>query len=110
VAGCGLVVAAVTGCVAFGVELARGCAGGVGCAEAVADGVVLGAVGIVLVVPAALSAPTVATAWPPRLSVAAYSPAAAIAERATSPITPVIRPVRKLISSSRALTAARRRD
>jgi hypothetical protein len=108
VAGCGLVVAAVTGCVAFGVELARGCAGGVGCAEA--DGVVLGAVGIVLVVPAALSAPTVATAWPPRLSVAAYSPAAAIAERATSPITPVIRPVRKLISSSRALTAARRRD
>jgi hypothetical protein len=100
-------VAAVTGCLACGVELARGCAGGVaggvGCAEAVA-------VGVVLVVPAALSAPTVATAWPPRLRVAAYTPAAAIAARATSPIVAVIRPVRKLISSSRALTAARRRD
>jgi hypothetical protein len=103
-------VATVTGCAVFGVELARGCAGAVGCAEAVAVGVALGAVGVVLVVPAALSAPTVATAWAPRLSVAAYTPAAAIAERATSPIVAVIRPVRKLISSSRALTAARRRD
>jgi hypothetical protein len=110
VAGCGFVVAAVTGCPPVGVELARGCAGRVGSAEAVAVGVVLGAVGVVLVVPAALSAPTVATAWPPRLSVAAYTPAATISARATSPIVAVIRPVRKLISSSRALTAARRRD
>lgn len=44
------------------------------------------------------------------LSVAAYTPAAAMAKRATSAIAAVIKPVRKLISSSWALTAARRPD
>jgi hypothetical protein len=96
-------VAAVTGCLAFGVEVACGCAGVVGGTEAVAVGVALGAL-------AALSAPAVATAWVPRLSVTANTPAAAMAARASSPIVAVIRPVRKLISSSRELTAARRRD
>jgi hypothetical protein len=100
VGDCGLVVAAVTGRLAFGGELACGCAGAAGGAEAAATGIALGA----------LSAPAAATAWLPRLSVAAYTPAAAMAEMAMSPIVAVIRPARKLISSSRALTAARRRD
>lgn len=89
-------MAAVTGFVAVGVELARGYVAG--CAVAV----VVGA--------PPLGAPAVATAWLPGLSVAAYTPAAATAERATSAIVAAIRPARKLISSSRALTAARRRD
>jgi hypothetical protein len=101
-AGCGLVVAAVTGCVAFGVELAWGGRGMAGGAEAVVAGITAGAL-------AALSAPAAATAGLPRPSVAANTPAAAMAARATSTIDAVIRPVRKLISSSRALTAARRR-
>ena len=95
---------------AFGVAAAGGRAGVAGWAGGAAGAVVVGAAGRVLVAPAALSAPTVATAWPPKLSVAASTPAAAITERATSPIVAVITPVRKLISSSRALTAARRRD
>ncbi len=44
----------------------------------------------------------------PWLSVAAYTPAAAMAKRAVSAIAAATRPVRKLISSSWALTAARR--
>jgi hypothetical protein len=71
----------------------------VGCAAAVVVGTVLGAL-------AALGAPWAATAVPPRLSVAANTPAVAMAARARSAIIAVIRPVRKLISSSRALTAA----
>jgi hypothetical protein len=96
-------VAAVTGRFAVGGEVAEGCPCVVGCADAVVAGAAMGA-------PAALSAPAAATAWLPRLSVAAYTRAAAMAERATRPIVAVIRPVRKLISSSRALTAARRRE
>jgi hypothetical protein len=45
--------------------------------------------------------------WP---SAATYTPAATTAEIATSAVVAVIRPVRKLISSSRALTAERRPD
>ena len=44
---------------------------------------------------------------PPWPAVAAYTPAA-VAERAMSAIATVIMPVRKLISSSQALTTARR--
>lgn len=95
-------MAAVAGRLAVGPELACGCPGVVGCAEAVTTGVVLGE-------RAELSAPATATAWPPRRSVAAYTPPAAMAESATSAIVAAARPARKLISSSRALTAARRR-
>jgi len=61
-------------------------------------GVAVGA----LTVPSALVA---AITWLPMLSVAAKTPAAAMAPSAIRPIAAVIRPVRKLISSSRALTA-----
>jgi hypothetical protein len=95
----GYVVVAVTGCVACGLAVARGCPGVVGGAAAVVAGTVLGAT-------AALRALGAATAVPPRLSVAANTPAVAMAARARSAIIAVITPARKLISSSRALTAA----
>ena len=75
--------------------------GSTGAAEAGAAGCVAGAL-------ATLCTLAVLLAVPPWLSVVAYTPAATIAKRATSVIAPAIRPVRKLISSSWALTAARR--
>lgn len=103
-------MAAVTGgwLAAGGAAVARGCAGAglAGCVEAAAVGiawVVLGAV-------ATLGAPEAATACLPRLSVAANTPAVAMAARTSTAIIAAVTPARKLISSSRALTAARRRD
>jgi hypothetical protein len=84
----------------------------VGRAAAVVAGAVgaVGVVGVVLGATVALGAPGAATAVPPRLSVAANTPAVAMAARAISAIIAAITPARKLISSSRALTAARKRD
>jgi hypothetical protein len=84
--------------------LADGCAGIDGGTEAAEAGAV-GGFACALATLRTLAAPLAGLAWP---NVAAYTPAAAMANRATSAIAAVIRPVRKLISSSWALTAARR--
>ena len=86
--------------------LAEGCAGvdGAGRAEAAETGATGGAAGA-LVTLRTLAALLTGLLW---LSVAAYTPAAAMAKRAANAIAAVTRPVRKLISSSWALTAARR--
>jgi hypothetical protein len=99
--GCGLAVLAVTGSEAFCLALACECLGVRGGAETLAVGVFAGALPAV----STRAAPPVVLPWP---SAAAYTPAAAMAKRAASAIAAVVRPVRKLISSRRALTAARR--
>jgi len=87
-------------------RLADGCAGVDGGTEAAA----VGAVGSFAGALAALRTLVVLAAGLPWLTVAAYTPAAAMAKRAASAIAAPIRPVRKLISSSWALTAARTPD
>ena len=84
--------------------LTDGCAGVEGKAEGAEAGAVLGAAGAV----ATLRTFAALLTGLPWLSVAAYTPAAAMAKRAVSAIAAATRPVRKLISSSWALTAARR--
>ena len=99
-ADCELVVSTVTGCGSFGLGLACAWRGSV---EAGTVAVVTGAW-------SALDTRAGLLAGLPWPSTATYTPATTMAERATSAVVAVIRPVRKLISSSRALTAERRPD
>jgi hypothetical protein len=87
-------------------RLADGCAGAEGGTEAAEPGAFGGAAGALATL-RTFAALLAGLLWP---TVAAYTPAAAMAKTATNAIAAAIRPVRKLISSSWALTAARRPD
>ena len=103
VAGAGTAAAGTVGWV-FAFGLAAGCAGADGGTDMAGAGAVGGTAGTL----ATFRTLAVLLAGPLWLTVAAYTAAAAMARRATSVIAAAIRPVRKLISSSWALTAARR--
>ena len=103
-AGCGVAPPTVTGCRAFRRVLACRCPCAGGGAEPGAVRVVTGGA-----LPARTT-PVTLLAGLPWLSANSYTVAVAMAERAANAIITAISPARKLISSRRALTAARRPD